>query len=105
MTHPAVDPAAADRLRQRLGRATAGATEAADPPESAPADTGSGSRVRAAARRVGAPVVSRARRELSEAVDRDRVELQRQIDELRTDLARLRAEHAAELAALREQLG
>ena len=104
MTHPAIDTDAAARLRARLGRETA-AEPTEVPPTDPGAPTGTKAKVRATAKRVGAPVVGRARREVEAAVAREVEGLRREVEDLRAEVARLRAEHAAELVALREELG
>ena len=128
MSHPAVDPEAVARLRQRLApggpdapAGAAGGDGPAGEPSGSPGSAGSagsagaggggagsappataGQRARAAARRVATPVVARVRHELDRAAAGEVAALRAEVADLRAELARTRAEHAAAIAALQE---
>ena len=108
MTHPAIDEAAAARLRDQV--AAPGSAIVHVEPSDGPTSPGpepkprSIDRLKAKARRAAVPVVARVRQELDRAGAQDLAELRAEVASLREELVRTRAEQAAELAAIHEEL-
>jgi len=106
MSHPALDPAAVDRLKASAtgGTPAEDGDLSPDRPDADPVEAvGASARARATARRVATPVVARVRQELDRAVGREVEELRVEIAGLREELRRVTAEHAAAIAVLEEE--
>ena len=111
MTHPAIDEAAAARLRASLADATTGSTGRTEPSEAPPAPeapptlvASSVAKAKELARRAAAPAIARLRQEMATVAAQDTSDLHAEVAALRDELARTCAEHDAELAALHEEV-
>ena len=96
-SHPAIDPDAVARLRER-----AGAPAAAPAPGVIQPPVATASKLKTKARQAATPVVARVRIELDRAASGEVAALRAEVAQLRAELTRLRAEHDAAIAALRE---